>query len=73
MRARSSAAETVAVPLLPTTTAAAALAARIADFEVGTERQHDRKHRGDRIARAGYVAHPHREGRHMNRRLSARV
>ena len=57
MRARSSAAETVAVPRLPTTTAAAALAARIADFEVGAHRQHDREHGGDRVARARDVAH----------------
>ena len=43
MRERSSATDTVAVPRLPTTTAAAAFAARIADLEIRLHRQHRRQ------------------------------
>ena len=73
MRARNSADETVAVPLLPTTTEAAALAARIADSKSALDRQHDREHGRDRVARAGHVAHLHRIGRHVDRPGAARM
>ena len=53
---------------LPTTTAAAALAARMAGFETGFERQHRRQHRDHGVAGARHVADLHRISRHMNRR-----
>ena len=73
MRARNSAGDTVAVPRLPTTTAAAALAARIGGFERHAGRQHGRQHRHHRVAGAGDVAHLHRIGRHVDRRPPSRA
>ena len=65
--ARSSAAETVAVPRLPTTTAAAALAARIAGSKPAPAASIDRQHRDHRVAGARHVAHLDRIGRHVHR------
>ena len=66
MRARNSATETLAVPRLPTTTAAAALAARMADSKSASKRQHGRQHGHHGVAGAGDVAHLHRIGRHVH-------
>ena len=57
MRERSSEAVTVAVPRLPTTTAAAALAARSGGLEIRAGGEQHGEHRGDRVAGAGDVAH----------------
>ena len=67
MRARSSASETVAVPRLPTTTAAAALAARIAVSQSAPAASISRQHRDHGVARAGDIAHLDRIGRHVDR------
>ena len=42
-------------------------------LEIGAERQHDREHRGDRVARAGHVAHLHRDRPAHGPARSARV
>ena len=71
MRARNSAADTVAVPRLPTTTAAAALAARMAGSKPVVGRQHGREHRHHGVAGARDVAHLDRIGADVDR-LAAR-
>ena len=71
MRARSSAAETVAVPRLPTTTAAAALAARIAGSKPGIDGQHGGKDCHHGVARARHVAHLDRIGGDVDRLAAA--
>ena len=56
----------MAVPFLPTATAAAAFAIRNAVFPIGARRERHRQHRSDGVARAGDVAHLDRMRRHMD-------